>query len=151
MIYLKNIDNMNKENFYYLVDDYSLPTCFCLNITDDCNLACKYCFVQQKPHYMTLDTAKRSVDFIMENHKKKEKVYIGEDLGKPNITFFGGEPTLMWERIIVPLVSYIEEKYPNQIGLDMTTNGTLLNEERLIFLKEHNIGILLSIDGSEKT
>ena len=150
MIYLKNIDNMNEEKFYYLTD-YSLPTCICLNVTDDCNLACKYCFVQQKPHYMTLDVAKKSVDFIIKNHKEKEELYMATDLGKPSITFFGGEPTLMWEKIIVPLVDYIETKYPDQIDLGMTTNGTLLNEERLTFLKEHNIGILLSMDGSEKT
>lgn len=139
------------EPFFYLKDDYSLPTCICLNLTDDCNLACKYCFVQQKPHYMTFEVAKDAVEFIMSNHKKKSELYADEELGKPNITFFGGEPTLMWDKIIVPLVKYIEEKYPNQIGLDMTTNGTLLNKEKIAFLKEHNIGILLSMDGDRNT
>lgn len=27
------------------VEDFGLATCVCLNITDNCNLACKYCFV----------------------------------------------------------------------------------------------------------
>ena len=68
------------EPFFYLKDDYSLPTCICLNLTDDCNLACKYCFVQQKPHYMTFEVAKDAVEFIMNNHKKKSELYADEEL-----------------------------------------------------------------------
>jgi len=33
----------------------------------------------------------------------------------------------------------------------MTTNGTLLNEERINFLKENKFSLLLSIDGAEET
>ena len=136
----------------YIIQEHSLPTCFCLNITDDCNLACKYCFVQQKPHYMSLETGKDAIDYIMSNHKKKEEFFPqAEDLGIPNVSFFGGEPSLLFDSLIIPLVLYAEEKYPNQITFDITTNGTLLNEERLKFLKSHNMHLLLSIDGDEKT
>ena len=115
----------------YIPQEHSYPTCFCLNVTDDCNLACKYCFVQQKPHYMSLQTGKDAIDYIMNNHKKKQEFFPGvEDLGKPNVTFFGGEPSLLFDSLIVPLVLYAEEKYPNQMTFDMTTNGTLLNKDR---------------------
>lgn len=131
-------------------EEFSLATCVCLNITDNCNLACKYCFVHQKPHFMTLQTAKNSVDFVVKNLLTKEKLGL---LEKPDetatITFFGGEPTLLWEEIVVPTVQYAEEKYANLIQFNMTTNGTLLNQKRIDFLQEHNIPILLSIDGNK--
>ena len=97
-------------------EEFSLATCVCLNITDNCNLACKYCFVHQKPHFMTLQTAKDSVDFVVKNLLTKEKLGL---LEKPDematITFFGGEPTLLWEEIVVPTVQYAEEKYANLV------------------------------------
>lgn len=100
---------------------------------------------------MTLQTAKDSVDFVIKNLLTKEKLNL---LQKPDdvatITFFGGEPTLLWDEIIVPIVAYAEEKYPKLIQFNMTTNGTLLNQERIDFLKKHNIPILLSIDGNKE-
>jgi sulfatase maturation enzyme AslB (radical SAM superfamily) len=41
----------------------------------------------------------------------------------PQIFFFGGEPTLRWDDIIVPLV----EKYP-EIEYSITTNGFVLDK-----------------------
>ena len=37
---------MNKENY---LDKYKYLTNICLNLTNNCNLQCKYCFVCQKP------------------------------------------------------------------------------------------------------
>jgi sulfatase maturation enzyme AslB (radical SAM superfamily) len=59
---------------------------------------------------------------------------------------------LMFDQIIVPLIEYIENNYDiNEFKFDITTNGTLLSEERLIFMKKYNISILLSIDGDKET
>lgn len=133
-----------KEQYQYL-------SSACLNITDACNLACRYCFVEQHPHYMTLETAKVAVDYLLNNlHIKKEKGFIEKNV-KSFINFFGGEPTLLWDEIIVPLTLYMEEKYPNEIDLGITTNGTLLNKEKIDFLYNHNIHPLLSIDGAKET
>lgn len=125
-------------------DEYSLLTRVCLNLTDSCNLACKYCFVEQNPHYMSYDIAKQAVDYIVKNRELKgtsENCFLN---------FFGGEPTLMWDEIIVPLTNYIKQnKLP--INLAMTTNGTLLDEKKVRFLHNNHINILLSIDGDEFT
>lgn len=114
-----------------------------LNLTNACNLACRYCFVEQKPDYITLQTAKDAADFLARNAEETKDI--------PSINFFGGEPMLMWEEIIVPLTGYVREKYGDAFGLSMTTNGTLLSEERLQFMKEHGVGLLLSIDGDRET
>jgi uncharacterized protein len=97
---------------------------------------------------MTLDTAKQAVYFILNNLEKKNKKFNTND--KASITYFGGEPTLMWDEIIVPLTKWIKDNnFP--IDLSMTTNGILLNEERIKFLKDNHFNLLLSMDGAEKT
>ena len=138
---------MDKEFEYK--EEYQYLTNIMLNVTDDCNLACRYCFVEQHPHYMSLDTAKDTADWAYNNLLKKQKFY--PNLKQCELNFFGGEPTLCYDSIIVPLVLYCEEKYPNIFKFGMTTNGTLLNEKRIDFLKEHNFGLLLSIDGAAET
>lgn len=129
-------------------EEYAWLTNICLNVTDACNLACRYCFVEQHPHYMTYEIAEKAVYFILENLKKKNKKFGTDE--KAYITYFGGEPTLMWDEIIVPLTIWIRKNnFP--INLSITTNGTLLNKERIDFLKNNNVPILLSIDGAEET
>ena len=120
-----------------------------LNLTNDCNLQCRYCFVEQHPDYMDFETAKKAVDFLYNNLQyKKEKQYI-EPESQSSLVFFGGEPLLLYDKIIVPLTEYINKNYQNLFKLSITTNGILLNENKLQFLKNNNIGILQSIDGNK--
>lgn len=131
-------------------EKYSYPVRVMLNLTDNCNLACRYCFVQQKPNYMTLQVAKDAVDYIVNNHKIRTEKYGFKE--RKSIYFFGGEPTLMFDSIIVPLIDYIETIYDiDEFDFGITTNGTLLNKERIDFLKKYNIFPLLSIDGNAET
>lgn len=83
----------------------------------------------------------------------------GERVGYPkqaekSIAFFGGEPMLMYDSLIVPFIHWIEDSgvaKEYNFTFSITTNGTLLNEERIKFLWSHNIPILLSIDGAKET
>lgn len=86
---------------------------------------------------MTLQTAKDAADFLAGN---------AED-GQASLNFFGGEPLLMWDEIIVPLTLYIRERYGGGFGLSMTSNCTLLDRRRAEFMREHGIGLLFSMDG----
>ena len=112
-----------------------------LNLTNACNLACRYCFVHQSPAHMSLATAKDAADFLAGNT---------ED-GRASINFFGGEPLLMWDEIIVPLTEYIRGKYGNTFQLSMTSNCTLLDHRRAAFMRENGIGLLFSMDGDRST
>lgn len=114
-----------------------------LNLTQRCNLKCKYCFVVQQPKEMTFQVAKDAADFFANNANMSKQM--------PSINYFGGEPLLKWDDIIVPLTEYIREKYGMNFRLGITTNGILLDEEKLEFMKKHGIGFLFSIDGDKKT
>lgn len=109
-------------------------------LTNQCNLACPYCFESRDMHRMSIDTAKDILTFLHGNSQRA------------SMTFFGGEPMLEWDSIIVPLITWDREQYQaNPARFNMTTNGTLLDEERLEFLVEQNIHFMLSMDGDRET
>ena len=110
-----------------------------LSVTDSCNLSCKYCFVQHQPHYMDFNVAKQSIDIFFKNPMEKY-----------DLTFFGGEPLLCWDQIIIPIVNYCEKKDLN-VAFHITSNGTLLDEKKLQYMSEHHISLLLSLDGNKET
>ena len=114
-----------------------------LNLTNACNLRCRYCFVKQQNNYMSWQVAKDAADMLLDN--------AAEVGARPDITFFGGEPLLMWDKIIKPLVAYIRSERKSNSILSITTNGTLLTEEMLRYMKENQVGILFSIDGARET
>ena len=109
-------------------------------LTNQCNCACPYCFEARDPERMSLQTAKDVVSFLQLSQDKS--------LG---FTFFGGEPMLEWENIIVPLVEWAEQTSPIPIRFNMTTNGTLLTSERLDYLLKHKIQFMISMDGDRET
>lgn len=102
-----------------------------LNVTNACNLACRYCFVEQHPGYMSIEVAKDAVHFLIGNAKKQNVT--------PSITFFGGEPMLCWDRVIKPLIQHIREELAIPFSLSMTTNGTLLTEDIIEHLHKNDV------------
>ncbi len=120
-----------------------------LNVTNQCNLSCTYCYeygedkiVQtdngRQPKMMTEDTARESVDFLLRES--------GTDA---HMTFFGGE-TLMNFRVLKTTVAYATEQAAalgKTIDFSMTTNATLLSDDVIDFLAEHRFGVTISMDG----
>lgn len=120
-----------------------------INVTDQCNLRCPYCFTEHNTRVMDLGTMKSAISFII-----RECERFPDFKGNPGIAFFGGEPMLHYEDLIKPAIEWCEEiGYVDKWGItfSMTTNGTLFTEERLKWLKEKNCNILLSIDGDKET
>lgn len=113
-----------------------------LVVTHGCNLRCRYCFVQKEPERMTLETAKDAARFLMENAK-------AANASTPEINFFGGEPMLEYDTVIKPLVEWLHDGLGEPFKFSITTNGTLLNDERIRFMKRHGFGLLLSMDGNK--
>ena len=108
---------------------------FTLHLTDACNLRCRYCYVNQSTHSMTLDTAKAAVDLA------------AKDPGHHGLIFFGGEP-LLQRQLIYDTVAYAQSlRLPGKFHYKITTNGTLLDREFLDFSQKNQVFIALSHDG----
>lgn len=118
---------------------YGKPTNAVLNLTDECTHRCKMCFVNFNPRRMEYSTAKAAVEFVIKNNEGKDTT--------PSIIFFGGEPLLEFESIIVPLI----KEYGGQINWSITTNGLLLDEDKIDFFRNNKVNILFSFDGDRFT
>ncbi|MDU7841971.1 MAG: SPASM domain-containing protein [Veillonella sp.] len=136
---------MSKE-FKLVVGEKPIVKALCLNIAHDCNLACKYCFASQgdyggvKRELMSFDVAKRAVDFLIKMSGPRQHC---------EIDFFGGEPLLNWD-VVKQTVEYIEsiqEKHNKIFKLTLTTNGMLLTQDKIDYVNEHKMSLVLSLDG----
>ena len=112
-----------------------------LVVTHGCNLRCKYCFVRKEPERMSLETAKAAARMLMENARVSGAA--------PEINFFGGEPMLEYDTVIRPLVEWLHDELKERFRFSITTNGTLLTDERMGFMRRHGFGLLLSMDGNK--
>ena len=95
---------------------------FNINLTNQCNLRCYYCFAEHNPRNITWDTMKATIDFAINQYLEKEQY---EDT--LNFTFFGGEPMLRYDDIIVPSVKYIKDIFK----INTNSNGVSLYIEQL--------------------
>ncbi|MBE6148314.1 MAG: radical SAM protein [Firmicutes bacterium] len=139
---MSNCNENNCSSLKELITNYKynnlLPIHGILSVTNRCNLNCSYCFHKQNEIDINFYTADMAIKYIISN-ATIQKV-------KPNISFFGGEPLLLFDEIIKPLIN----KYKDSINWTITTNGTLLTENIIDFFTDNNVSILLSMDGCKK-
>ena len=69
------------------------------------------------------------------------------------LDFFGGEPLLNWN-VVTETVKYarsLEKKYNKNFRFTLTTNGMLLNDEKIDFINKEIYDVVLSLDGRKET
>lgn len=116
------------------------------HLVNECNLRCTYCYAGDGEYgapkkYMTMETADRAIEFLMENSFQEESV---------TIVLFGGEPFLNWKVLkhIVERAVEQGEKWGKKVHFSLTTNGTLMTTEQMQFLHKYQIGTSVSMDGT---
>ncbi len=121
------------------------PTSLTLFLTTACNLRCTYCYAsagETPTKFMSLDVAKRGIDFVIANAVRRGVQQI-------SITYHGGgEPTVNW-RVMCDSLAYARERAGAQgLGVRATTasNG-VLSEQQLDWLVANVDGASLSFDG----
>ncbi|MBQ4614703.1 MAG: radical SAM protein [Akkermansia sp.] len=119
------------------------PLTLTLCLTHQCNLRCRYCYAGRKYRStMSQATLERAVDIALDEAQR-----LGRHL---DISFFGGEPLLEWELLQYGW-QYATQKATNskvRLRFGLTTNGTLLSQEKSAWLVERDFLIGLSLDGS---
>ena len=107
-----------------------------LNVTNNCNLRCSYCFEKAKaPEMMSPEIAVKAID---KAYRKLEKEPF-------TINFFGGEPLLNWPAVKAVIDHCEEKNYIVRYGI--TTNLTILTDEMLEYFDRVSMPVLVSIDG----
>lgn len=117
----------------------------CLHVAHDCNMNCAYCFGDKGAFegircLLSLETGKNAIDFLLKNSGSRRNL---------ELDFFGGEPLMNFD-VVKELVQYgrdEEKKYGKNIRFTITTNGILLDDDKIEFINEHMDNVILSIDG----
>ncbi|HNW45317.1 MAG TPA: His-Xaa-Ser system radical SAM maturase HxsB [Elusimicrobiales bacterium] len=122
---------------------FSGTTLHIIVLTLRCNQKCVYCHAsakgpEEKRFDMDLATARKTVDLILSSS--------GKNL---IIEFQGGEPFLNWE-VLKFCVKYAREKaakLKKSIDFKLVSNLSALDDEKLRFVFENDIGMGTSLDG----
>ena len=151
IVELYNDKILFSEDDYEKYAQYSVASpvkAMCLNIAHDCQLRCKYCFAStgdfgKGRKLMSFETGKHAIDFLLENSGDRPNL---------ELDFFGGEP-LMNFGVIKQVVEYArsrEKEYNKKFRFTITTNGLLLDDDKIEFINREMSNVVLSIDGRKE-
>ncbi len=115
-----------------------------LMVTQECNLACRYCYIKTHPGSMSQETGEKAIARAIRSIKKGGLLELG---------FFGGEPFLV-HQIITSIIKFARKlTSENDISLTIpiTTNGTILNDEVWSIITEPYVYLSVSLDGRPET
>lgn len=129
-----------QNGLHVLMDEYEFPNelisiaprTLSIALTNMCNIDCHYCY------------ATKNRDILPIQYVKDIAVKLDE-LGTLELTFGGGEPFIYPE--IVDLIQWLWEN--TKLGLNITTNGLLLNSDIINSIKGNVSSLRFSIDGLE--
>ena len=110
-----------------------------LLLSHRCNLRCSYCYQSERgsPARMSWATARAALDLLMEGAPATRAVELS-----------GGEPTLE-PALLRRCVEHLRAAGPigESAECSLTTNGTLLDDDLVSFLADHDVRLDLSFDG----
>ena len=147
-----------RQGSLYSSDDYgqfadrmvlSPIKAMCLHISHDCNLRCDYCFAGTGDFgtghrmEMPLEVGKKAIDFLIEKSENRRNL---------ELDFFGGEPLMNFD-VVKEIVRYArqrEKECGKNFRFTVTTNGTLLTDDRIDFINAEMHNVVLSVDGRKE-
>ena len=109
--------------------------------TSKCNLRCEYCYVYRLYEDIPRQEMQKEIMDALIHFAMHHLMFNGR------IWFFGGEPLASFETM-----KYITEKARAEnlaIQFGLTSNCTLLDEEKAKWMRKYNYQILCSLDGSQ--
>ncbi len=153
-----DIAELKKNDMLWAEDDFeynkelkrNAPVkAMCLHISHDCNLRCKYCFADEGQYHtgcrelMSAETGKRAMDYLVRNSGKRRNL---------EVDFFGGEPLMNFDAVkeIVEYAHELEKQHDKVFRFTITTNGILLDDDKLDYINRNMSNIVLSIDGRKE-
>jgi uncharacterized protein len=115
---------------------------FRIVVTDKCNMACRYCFV---------DTNTGARDITLEELKTGFELLFSFNKGRAGLNYqwFGGEPLIRKDLLIEGdnLAKKLSTTYGVSLRPTIVTNGTILDDKILKHFEDFGYGVGVSIDG----
>lgn len=114
-----------------------------LLLNEKCNFHCSYCYSAQ---------GRSDAELTMEQIEPVLRWFLSKERTAPKkrtVMFMGGgEPVLSWKKLVEAtlLAEAIGREEGVQVGFQLTTNGSLMTEEMLEFLKEKRFRVQVSFE-----
>lgn len=105
-----------------------------LELTTGCNLRCLHCYNESE-----ISKVRNNNEMPLNNWQKV--ITEAYQIGCRRIQFIGGEPFLKRE-LLYELIPFAHDT--SYTSIEVSTNGTLMTEKDLNFLKKHNTNLALS-------
>lgn len=121
-----------------------------INPTMNCNFKCWYC-------YETHEKGSKMTNPIIENVKRHIANVLNTMpyLKNFHISWFGGEPLLYFDQVILPIMEYVKELfkgYKSTFSTGFTTNGFLIDNCKIDAFLSYNItNFQITLDGNRDT
>lgn len=111
---------------------------YVVHVTKKCNMACRYCYESDKTSEYSWAEVSKLLEDIANTNRDKEFT----------IEFLGGEPLLAFE-LVKASVDYLEGRKDIEVpSYTITTNGTILDDDIIAFLKANpKVTFAASLDG----
>jgi uncharacterized protein len=138
-----------RENKAWPPAAWELPFCWPVTrlafaTTMRCNLQCSFCYNRAHPQVAGLDAAaiRRAIDDLA------AQAPAGSEIG---ILFSGGEPLLRRAEMVAG-IEYAKAAFKRScctVSVTLYTNATLLDDEMVAVIRQHDIHVIVSLDGPE--
>lgn len=133
---IRKVDD--NDNFFNLI----------INPTLDCNFHCWYCYENHVKESKMTPELIEGVKTMVAKRLTEQK-----NMKRLHLSFFGGEPLLMYEDAVLPLVSSINrlcKESEVEMSLHFTTNSFLLTDEMIKTLQTFDASFQITLDGGRK-
>lgn len=118
-----------------------------INPTLACNMSCRYCYESHKNMPAMSADVKQSVLLLI------DKLLADNKLKKLNLSFFGGEPLLYFDKVVVDIINHAKmqcKAFDAKLSIHFTTNAYLLTDNVLKQLEGLDVSFQITIDGGKQ-
>lgn len=118
-----------------------------INPTLACNMSCWYCYESHKKMPAMSADVKQSVLLLI------DKLLADNKLKKLNLSFFGGEPLLYFDKVVVDIINHAKmqcKAFDAKLSIHFTTNAYLLTDSVLKQLEGLDVSFQITIDGGKQ-
>ncbi len=120
-----------------------------INPTMNCNFKCWYCYEthikDSKMDAATIEHTKKFISGVLQGQNGLNEFSLG---------WFGGEPLLYFDKVMVPILKYAYEACKEKnvaFNSHMTSNGLLINDHAIEICKQYNLSFFqITLDGNRE-
>lgn len=140
---LNKLLNQNMPLKDDIIESYDTACTLHLLLNEKCNFHCKYCYSAEgrSSAELSMEQISTTLNYFLSSERSAVKERTVMFMG-------GGEPVLSWDKLeqSTLLAKEIASKNEVKVYFSLTTNGSVLNDKMIAFLKEHDFTVQISFE-----